>query len=145
MKKLIMILLAMAMMLGMVACGGGDSGDEGSGKEVVDLGAKYGIDMEAEGQQNLSDERVAMEILKETRDVWLERKINFTLDEVPKTYDDFVEHIGCDASYYKYNAKNGQRTFTWECDSDPTAKLVAIFWDKGDGYVLYAASCQNVR
>ena len=142
MKKLIAMLLALVMMLGMVACGGGEETAEQGGNEGVDLATKYGIDMEGEGEQKLSDERVSADKLREVRDVWLKRQISFSLDPNPKTYEDFVEYIGCDASYYTYNPKNGWRTFSWEADGAPETRFVAIFQDSGNGYFLYAASGQ---
>ena len=142
MKKLIAMLLALVMMLGMVACGGGEETAQQGGNEGVDLAAKYGIDMEASGEQKMSDERVSKELLQEVRDVWLKRQISFAFDPDPKTYEDFVEYIGCDASYYSYNPKNGWRTFSWEADGYPETRFVAIFQDSGDGYFLYAASGQ---
>ena len=54
MKKLIAMLMALVMMLSMVACGGG--GEEAGAQEGntgVDLAAKYGIDMEGQGEQKL--------------------------------------------------------------------------------------------
>ena len=142
MKKLIAMLLALVMMLGMVACGGGEETAEQGGNEGVDLATKYGIDMEGEGEQKLSDERVSADKLREVRDVWLKRQISFSLDPNPKTYEDFVEYIGCDASYYTYNPKNGWRTFSWEAEGAPETRFVAIFQDSGNGYFLYAASGQ---
>ena len=142
MKKLIAMLLALVMMLGMVACGGGEEEVQQAGGEQIDLAAKYGINMEAEGEQVMSAERVAKEKLQEVRDVWLKRQISFAFDPDPKTYEDFVEYIGCDASYYSYNPKNGWRTFSWEAEGAPETRFVAIFQDSGDGYFLYAASGQ---
>ena len=143
MKKLIALLLAMVMMLSMAACGGaGEEEGQQAGNEGVDLATKYGINMEGEGEQKLSDERVPADKLREVRDVWLKRQISFAFDPDPKTYEDFVEYIGCDASYYTYNPKNGWRTFSWEAEGAPETRFVAIFQDSGDGYFLYAASGQ---
>ena len=145
MKKLIAMLMALVMMLSMVACGGG--GEEAGAQEGnagVDLAAKYGIDMEGQGEQKLSEECATAEKLRETRAKMLKNLTSFAFDPElsTKTYDDVVAYIGCDATYYKYTPNNGWRTFTWIAADAPESKLIIIFQDAGQGYVLYASSGQ---
>lgn len=142
MKKLIALLLAMLMLLGMVACGGEEAPEESN--NAVDLEAKYGIKFDGEGEQKMSDERAAMSVLVETKDTWLGGKMSFAFDSDVKTYEDFVEHIGCDASYYINNQDDGERHFVWVAEGDETAKLLAVFWETPNGWTLYAIGATNI-
>lgn len=150
MKKFITLFMVFAMLLCFVACGGNEAdestaseaGSEGAG--AVDLEAKYGIDFDAEGEQKLSDSRAAKSVLVETKNVWLEGKLTFALDSNPKTYEDFVEHIGCDASLYSYSAEDGERSYIWVAEDDETAKLLAVFWETPNGWTLYSVGTTNL-
>lgn len=152
MKKLIALLLALAMLFCLAACGGDgedkdtdkNEGKEAGGEEVVNLEKKYGIDLKAAGEQKMSEERASMDVLVETRDVWLEGKMTFAFDSEPKTYEDFVEHIGCDASYYINMEEDGERHFVWIAEGDETAKLLAAFWETPQGWTLYTIGSVNI-
>ena len=142
MKKMIALLLAMVMMLGLVACGGEEAAE--GGNNAVDLEAKFGIKFDGEGEQKMSDQRAAKSVLLETKDTWLGGKMTFAFDSDAKTYEDFVEHIGCDASYYINNQDDGERHFGWVAEGDETAKLLAVFWETPDGWTLYASGATNI-
>lgn len=143
MKKLLAILLALTMVLCFTACGGeGSEGGDTTAATVNPLVEKYGIDLNAAGEQKLSDERASMDVLVETRDVWLEGQMAFLTSD--KTYEDFVEHIGCDASYYTNMAEDGERHFVWEAEGDETAKFLAVFWETPQGWVLYSVGSTNI-
>ena len=143
MKKMIALLLAMVMMLGMVACGG-DEAPEG-GNEAAGLEAKYGIKFDGEGQQKMSDERAPMSVLVETKDTWLGGQTTFAFASETKTYEDFAEHIGCDATYYINKAEDGERHFVWVAEGDDTAQLLAVFWETPQGWTLYAIGTTNIK
>ena len=134
------MLLCVLMMFSLVACGGGEE----AAPEAVDVQAKYGIDFAAEGEQKMSDERAAKTVLIETRDVWLEGKMTFALAENPKTYEDFVEHIGCDASSYIAKPDDAERHFMWVSQEDETVVLLAVFWETPQGWVLYSIGSTNL-
>ena len=159
MKRLLALLLALVMLLSLAACAGEAKEDEKKDRDrndsdtVVDTddgntgddeAADPGIDLEAEGEQAMSDERASMAVLVETRDVWLEGKFSFALDENPKTYEDFVDHIGCEASFYEYKADDGERCYTWVAEEDATAKFLAVFWETPQGWTLYSVGSVNV-
>lgn len=174
MKKWIALLLALAMLLSLVACGGNapddkDDRDEDDKDIVADTDEEEdededeaeadagegenaeaeenpdtGVDFEAEGQQILSDDRADMDVLVETRDVWLEGRMTFALDAEPKTYEDFVEHIGCEAAYYEYKPEDGERWYTWIAADDESAQFVAVFWETGSGWTLYSVGSVNI-
>lgn len=148
MKKTLVWLLALAMLFCLAACGGEKGGDGGkdaaSGGAEESAAAKYGVDLAAAGEQKMSDERAAMDVLVETRDVWLEGKMTFVLAENPKTYADFVEHIGCDASSYTYVAEDSERHYVWIAEGNDTAMLLAAFWQTPDGWTLYSIGSTNL-
>ncbi len=141
MKKLIALLLVLTMVLCLAACGGDKK--ESKPKEPT-LEEKYGIDLNATGEQEMSDERAKMDVLVETRDVWLEGRMTFAFDSEQKTYEDFVEHIGCDASYYVNMPEDGERHFVWIAEGDETAKFLAVFWETPKGWTLYAVGSTNI-
>ena len=150
MKRFIALFMVFTMLFCLVACGGdentestaSEAGNEGAG--TVDLETKYGIDLDAEGEQKLSEDRAAKSVLVETKDVWLEGKLTFAFDSNPKTYEDFVEHIGCDASFYSYSAEDGERSYIWVAEGDETAKLLAVFWETPNGWTLYTVGATNL-
>ena len=155
MKRLLALLLALVMLLSLAACAGEAKEDEKKDRDRNDsntvadtddgaAAADPGVDLEAEGEQALSDERASMAVLVETRDVWLEGKFTFAMDENPKTYEDFVEHIGCEASFYEYKADDGERCYTWVAEEDTTAKFLAVFWETPQGWTLYSVGSVNV-
>ena len=122
MKKLIALLLALVMMMSFAACGGNENGDEApAGKDIE---KEFGIDLDAAGRQNMSTKRAAESVLTETRDTWLGGKMTFAFDSEQKTYEDFVAHIGCDATYYEYKAEDMERHFIWVAEGDDTAMLL---------------------
>ena len=155
MKRLLALLLALVMLLSLAACAGEAKEDEKKDRDRNDsntvadtddgaVAADPGVDLEAEGEQALSDERASMAVLVETRDVWLEGRFSFALDENPKTYEDFVDHIGCEASFYEYKADDGERCYTWVAEEDATAKFLAVFWETPQGWTLYSVGSVNV-
>lgn len=144
MKKLIALLLAMVMMMSFVACGGDEGGEGGGAPAANDIETKFGIDLDAAGQQNMSDERAAASVLLETRDTWLGGQMTFALASDVKTYEDFVEHIGCDATYYEYKADDMERHFIWVAEGDDSVKFLAVFWETPNGWTLYSVGSTNL-
>ena len=143
MKKLLALLLATLMLFSLCAC---DSEEKTGGEDVAAGKEDSGlaIDFEAEGQQTVSEARAKMDVLVETRDVWLEGKMTFAFADTAKTYEDFVAHIGCDASFYENKAEDGERWFTWVAEEDETAQLLAVFWETPEGWVLYSIGSTNL-
>lgn len=141
MKKMLAMILALVMLLSLAACGGKSEEKPAQEDEKSNL---IQIDLEAEGEQKVSDERAAMATLVETRDVWLEGQMTFALASEPKTYEDFVEHIGCEASFYENKPEDGERWYTWVAAEDETAKFLAVFWETPQGWTLYSVGSTNI-
>ena len=139
MKKIIALVLVLTLALCFAACG-----KEDDSSAAVDLEAKYGISFTAEGEQTLSADRASKDKLIETKDTWLGGKMTFALDPEQKTYEDFVEYIGCDASTYSYSADDAERSFVWIAEGDETAKFIAVFWETPNGWTLYSVGSTNL-
>ena len=103
MKKLLALLLALTMLLTFAACGDKEDKKSNKGEETP----KIQIDLEAEGEQVVSEDRAAKATLVETKDVWLEGKMTFALAT--------------------------------------DAKLLAVFWETGDGWTLYSIGSTNLQ
>lgn len=141
MKKLLALLLALVMLVSLAACGDKEDKDNKGGEGA----AKIQIDLDAEGEQVVSEDRASKATLVETKDVWLEGKMTFALDANAKTYEEFVEHIGCEASFYENKPEDGERWYTWVAEEDESAKLLAVFWETGDGWTLYSIGSTNLQ
>ena len=148
MKKLLALFLVLAMVFCLTACGGEKPAAKGNDAKTTisvdaaaDAAAKYGVNLTAEGEQKMSDERAAMSVLLETKDVFLEGSTMFFGSD--KTYADFVEHIGCDASFYSFSG--GQRNFTWCPEGNDNAKLMITFAESAKGWTLSASGSVNIK
>lgn len=153
MKKLIALFLVLVTLFCLTACSSEkkdtsatngtttNTTSAGSADPVADAAAKYGINLTAEGEQKMSDERAAMSVLVETKDVFLGGSTMFFGSD--KTYADFVAHIGCDASYYSFSG--GQRNFTWCPEGNDSAKLMITFADSGKGWTLSTSGSVNIK
>lgn len=70
--------------------------------------------------------------------------MTFAFDSEQKTYEDFVAHIGCDATYYEYKADDMERHFIWVAEGDDTAMLLVVFWETPKGWTLYSIGSTNI-
>jgi len=144
MKRFFAMMLALMLVLCLTACGGEKKEPEKAVDAIEAAATKYGVTLTAAGEQKMSDERAKMEVLAETRDTWLEGKMTFAFESTPKTYADFVEHIGCDASSYTFVEKNSERHFVWVAEGNESAKLLAVFWETPKGWTLYSIGSTNI-
>ena len=122
MKKLIALLLAMVMMMSFVACGGDEGGQGGDAPAANDIETKFGIDLDAAGQQNMSDEDSGDISITQTANSMASSRLmelvnlygSFTLDveETLKTamaQVDFLAAIGGKTDWKKFLEENPQR------------------------------------
>ena len=147
MKKALSILLMFALLLCLTACGGEKKADEptASADSIADVAAKYSLDLASASEQAMSDERAATDVLVSVMKDWLGGNTFFAYDAQPKTYADFVEHIGCDASYYYFNEGAAERHFVWLVEGDDTAKFLASFKETSNGWTLDAIGSTNIK
>lgn len=108
-------------------------------------GSQYGIDFLNEEMQPMSDQRPTHDTLQETVYGWLRgTTIYFCSDLSNLSYADFVEHIGCDASEYRYSAKMDARDYIWYASDKENAWFVAEFRLKLDGWRIVASGSAQV-
>lgn len=155
MKKIIALFLVLTFCLCFVACNKDDNGDEstastadGGNASATDVsvndGSSFGINLTAEGEQAMSDERASLEKLQETVNVWLEGNTMFKYSSDTRTYQDFVDYIGCEASAYMYSASKNERTYIWYVEGETTKRFNATFGEENGKWVLYATGSLNL-
>lgn len=81
--------------------------------------------------------------LVDTKDVWLEGRMSFLLDEDKNTYADFVEYIGCNAAEYEYAEEDMERRYTWIAEEDETGAVLADVDANGNVNVKDATAIQK--
>jgi len=151
MKKILSLVLILVLCFALTACGGKKETpkDEPKAEPVVETktvndGSSFGIDLMAEGSQKMSTEYASVDTLKKVRDEYLGGNTMFMYSNDTRTYADFVEYIGVDASSYQYNAGKNERTYIWNADGKDNSYFAAIFAEKDGSYVLYASSAANL-
>ena len=105
---------------------------------------KYKLDLTASGFQPMSDERVTVEVLAETARDWLNGTTVFAYSDIKKTYNEFVEHIGCEPSLYQYRSLLNRRVFVWHASDNPTAWFCAEFEEWDGKWSLRATGSANL-
>ena len=121
MKKLTVLLLTLALVFALAACGGGSKGPAST----------YNLDMKSTELQAMSEERASVEVLRETRDDYFQGLNYFTgTDLVKLTYADVVEHIGVDPSAYQYDDVYEREIYFWYPEGkDENTYFVVWFLD----------------
>lgn len=109
-------------------------------------GSQYGIDLNGTATQPMAEAKATHAILQETVYFWLKGTTMFfsVTDMAGRTYCDFVEHIGCDAQEYRYDARGENRVYTWVATDKPVAKFSAFFRknDSGEWTINATGSAQ---
>lgn len=131
MKKIAAILLVLIMTVSLAACGGngGNGGSGGSGSSS-ESGNAYNLDMKSTEAQPMSTERASAEVLRETAQTYLGGYNYFEgTEQANLTYNDIKEHIGVDASEYRYDDNRQAELYIWYVDDDDKASLNIWFID----------------
>jgi len=143
MKKLIALLLVLILGVTLLAgcagdgdkktdgdktdpAGGGDTaGDNNSSYD----GSSYGIDLASTVLQQMSEQRASRKKLTETVGEWLEGATMFLegTEMGSRTYKDFVDFIGCDATEYMFDNSYNARQYTWIAEDAENSKLSVWF------------------
>jgi len=132
MKKLLAVILAGIMALSFVACG----------DNAADGGSDFNLDLASAEVQPMAEATATVETLKKTVEEYCGGNTMFFADD--RTYADFVEYIGCDATEYQFNEAQNLRTYTWKASDDDTAKFAAYFADNGGEWKLSAIGSTNL-
>jgi len=151
MKKIIAIVMLLALCLTLVACGGSKEAAPAAATETTtettetaaaNDGSSFGIDLTAEGMQKMAEEYATADTLKKVRDEYLGGNTMFKYSGDTRTYADFVEYIGVDASQYQFNG--GERTYIWYADGDANSYFAATFGEEEGAFILYGSSAVNL-
>ena len=150
-KRILAILFAVLMLAALCACnspaGGseGGSNDGGGDKEqstVENDGSSYGIDLNSEELQPMSEKRATVEKLKDTFDNYC-KGLNRFDDLKNRTYQDFVDYIGCDATQYQLSG--GRRFYIWLAEDNEFANFNVLFSDEGGSWRGYGVGTANLK
>ena len=123
-----------------------DSATAGNDSTSDNDGSSCGIDLASTELQQMSGKRAMREKLEETVREWLEGATIFPDgDEMSKrTYGDFVDYIGCDATEYKFDDSYSARMYTWKAEDSDNSKLSVWFVEKGGTWSLSFTGSANL-
>ena len=122
MKKFLILMISIVMVFSFAACGG-----NGGNSEVTNA---YNLDMKSTEAQPMSTERATIEVLRETAQTYLGGYNYFEgTEQANLTYNDIKEHIGVDASEYRYDDSLQAELYVWYVDGDDNASLNIWFID----------------
>ena len=125
MKKLLILMISIVMAFSLAAC---DGNDEKGGSS--DSGNAYNLDMKSTEAQPMATERASADVLRETAQTYFGGMNYFEgTEQADYTYDDVKEHIGVDASEYKYDEERQAELYIWYVDGDDKAMLNVWFVD----------------
>lgn len=128
MKKFLILMISIVMVFSFAACGGnGGNGESGGSSESSNA---YNLDMKSTEAQPMSAERASAEVLRETAQTYFGGLNYFEGSEQENlTYNDVKEHIGVDASEYRYDDTQQAELYIWYVDGDDKASLNVWFVD----------------
>ena len=127
MKKFLILMISIVMVFSFAACNGnGGNGESGS----PESSNAYNLDMKSTEAQPMSTERASVDVLRETAQTYLGGLNYFEGSEQENlTYNDIKEHIGVDASEYRYDDTQQAELYIWYVDGDDKASLNVWFVD----------------
>lgn len=145
--KVIIMIMALAMVASFAACGGGDTDNELSKEPEQEQNAfqtvidTYKLNMSSTEEQPMSEARATKEQLKALKSDYFKGIMMFEGTEFEGlTYADIKEQLGVDASYYYFeDALVEKQCFVWQAEGDDNSKLLISFTN-GKLYGLGAAN-----
>lgn len=128
MKKFLILMISIVMVFSFAACGGnGGNGENGGTAETTNA---YNLDMKSTETQPMSTKRASIEVLRETAQTYLGGLNYFEgTEQANLTYNDIKEHIGVDATMYRYDDTQQAELYVWYVDGDDKASLNLWFVD----------------
>lgn len=128
MKKFLILMISIVMVFSFAACGGnGGNGENGGTAETTNA---YNLDMKSTETQPMSTKRASIEVLRETAQTYLCGLNYFEgTEQANLTYNDIKEHIGVDATMYRYDDTQQAELYVWYVDGDDKASLNLWFVD----------------
>lgn len=166
MKKSIAIVLVLMLGVSLFAGCGGGGGNSGEtpgndtsssdpetdapvsdrGDSADDGGASFGIDFTSTEVQPMSEQRATREKLEKTVNEWLEGATMFPegTEMSKRTYKDFVDYIGCDATEYKFDDSYNARCYFWKAGDSNSGQLGVWFKEIGGIWRLSFSGSSNL-
>lgn len=127
MKKFLILMISIVMVFSFAACGGNGGNGESDSPESSNA---YNLDMKSTEAQPMSTERASVDVLRETAQTYLGGYNYFEgTEQANLTYNDIKEHIGVDASEYRYDDTQQAELYIWYVDGDDKASLNVWFVD----------------
>ena len=125
MKKALAIVLVLALVFALGACGkkaeGESNGEKAGDKDAAVVDANpFNLDYESAEVQEMSSERLSQDALKEFYDYFVGLG---AAGRENLTYADMVEHIGCEASEFSFTS--GYRIYVWRAEENSFAQMNA--------------------
>ncbi len=134
MKKVFVVLSIMIIGISMLTACSGGAGVNNPPASPDNDGTSYGIDLASTAVQPMSEERATVEILSETVNDWLEGGTIFPtgMELSARTYQDFVNHIGCDATEFSFDTSTNSRVYTWKAEGKDIS-ILSVWFAEDDG------------
>ena len=136
-RRLLAIVLVVALVFAFSACSKKSDGDKPADASNSPEASGPSIDLKGDGKQQMSEERVTQEKLKEVF-AW---QAAMGQDSFKLTYEDFKEQIGCEANEYEWNGLT-YGAYYWYASDNDDAWISPCFTD-GNGK-LFACGGWNV-
>ena len=135
-KKIFCMFMVVFMCFSITACG----------SKSDDSKEKYKLDYESTEVQPMSEERASADVLKQTEYEWLEGATIFPdgSSYSDYTYEDFVKHIGVDASQYQYSSDFDGRMYIWIAKESDNKMFSILLKESGGVWNLDSAGCANI-
>lgn len=128
MKKFLILMISIVMVFSFAACGGNGGNVENGG--TAETTNAYNLDMKSTETQPMSTKRASIEVLRETAQTYLGGLNYFEgTEQANLTYNDIKEHIGVDATMYRYDDTQQAELYVWYVDGDDKASLNLWFVD----------------
>ena len=109
-------------------------------------GSSYGISLTSTEVQKMSETRAEKDKLSETAKEWLGNATMFpeSSEMSKRTYGDFVDFIGCDATEFKFDESYNARNYTWIADGADSSKLSVWFKEVNGNWCLSFSGSTNL-
>lgn len=135
-KRLLALILALAMLFTMTACGdkGGnpDGSNAAAGTSAPADDNPYNLDYSSADLQPMTDERASKDTLAEAGEYYMTGLRSDAANFTKLTYKDVAEHIGVDASDFQYFESYGQYRYNWYVEGSEGPSLMAVFDTNGN-------------
>ena len=139
-KAISAILLSLTLMATLISCGTTPKIDSDTPPSGTPSGSQIKVDYEADGEQMMSDKRVAKSVLAEAYHNWYTPMS--AADRAKLTYEDVVKQVGMEATTFQRSGN--YRTFIWLADGDDSAKLHITLQERDGKWTHLSLNANNL-